>query len=158
MPWWDWDVLRRGSFSLDYVARRITFGPVPDSPSAVAFQANTPLLTVDLAIGSRTARLMVDTGAPRLTLFPNRMRSRLPGFLLKGATTMQTAGGMSQARDVELADVRLGPTEWRHVLALLVDVPTTSYQGLDGLLAPSSLAVKSFDFDLQRNRLSWKKE
>ena len=80
----------------------------------MAFQANTPLLTVDLAIGSRTARLMVDTGAPRLTLFPNRMRSRLPGFLLKGATTMQTAGGMSQARDVELADVRLGPTEWRH--------------------------------------------
>jgi predicted aspartyl protease len=151
------DVLMLGSFRVDYASRRMEFGPIVDAPSAVAFQAVSPLLTVDLAIGSSTARLVVDTGAPRLTLFPNRMQSRLPGFLLKGARTIQSPGGMSQVRDVELAAVRLGPTEWLHMPALLVDVPESSYQDLDGVLAPSCLAVKSIDFDFQRNRLSWRK-
>jgi predicted aspartyl protease len=151
------DVLRLSSFSVDYASRRITFGPVADSASTVDFQAVAPLLIVDLKIGSQIARLMVDTGAPRLTLFPDRMQSRLPGFLLKGARTAQSPGGMSQVRDVELAAIRLGPTEWLHVLAFLADVPASSFQDFDGVLAPSSLAVKSIDFDFQRNRLSWEK-
>jgi len=151
------DVLRLSSFRVDYAARRITFGSVADSPSTVAFQAVVPLLIVDLKIGSQIVRLMVDTGAPRLTLFPNRMQSRLPGFLLKGARTGQSPGGMSQLRDVELAACRLGPTEWRHVLAFLADVPAPSFLDFDGVLAPSSLAVKSMGFDFQRNRLSWEK-
>jgi predicted aspartyl protease len=151
------DVLRLSSFSVDYASRRITFGPVADSASAVAFQAVSPILTVDLAIGSHIARLMVDTGAARLTLFPNRMRSRLPGFLLKGARTAQGVGGVFQVRDVELAAVRLGPMEWLHVPALLVDVSASSYHDLDGVLSPSSLALRSIDFDFQRNRLSWKR-
>src|SRR2546428_7446867 len=74
------DVLTLGSFSVDYASRRITFGPVAESRFAVPLRATPPLLTVDLAIGNRIARLMVDTGAPRLTLFPNRMQLRLPGF------------------------------------------------------------------------------
>src|SRR5437899_1930068 len=82
-------------------------------------------------------------GAPRLTLFPNRMQSRLPGFLLKGVRTGQGTGGRSQLREVELAAVRLGPTEWRHVGALLVDVAASSFNDFDGVLAPSSLSVRS---------------
>ncbi len=150
------DVLRLSSFRVDYVSRCITFGPVEDSGSAVPFQSVSPLLTVDLAIGSRVARLMVDTGAPRLTLFPNRMQSRLPGFLLKGVRTGQGTGGRSQLREVELAAIRLGPTEWLHVGALLVDVAASSFNDFDGVLAPSSLSVRSLCFDFLRNRLGWK--
>lgn len=151
------DVLSRTSFSVDYVAKRITFGPVEDSVPAVPFRSVSPLLTIDVAIGNRAARLMVDTGAPRLTLFPNRMGARLPGFLLKGASAGQGVGGRSQLRDIELSAVSLGPTEWLHVGALLVDVAESAYDDFDGVLAPSSLSVRCLYFDFPGKRLGWKK-
>jgi predicted aspartyl protease len=150
------DVLRVSSFSFDYAARRMAFGPVEESTSAVPFQSVSPLLTVDLTVGRSVARVVVDTGAPRLTLFPNRMQSRLPGFLLKGATTAHGPGGTSQLRDVELASVRLGPTEWLRVPALLAEVSAPSFH-VDGVLGPRSLPVRRVSFDLVRNRLSWAK-
>ena len=115
------------------------------------------VLGLDVAIGSRTARLMVDTGAPRLTLFPNRMGARLPGFLLKGARAGQGVDGMSQLREIELAAVSLGPTEWLHVGALLVDAAESAYDDFDGVLAPSSLSVRCLYFDFPGKRLGWKK-
>ena len=151
------DVLSLTSFSVDYAAKRITFGPVEDSVSAVPFQSVSPLLTIDVAIGKRAARLMVDTGAPRLTLFPKRMGARLPGFLLKGASAGQGVGGMSQLREIELSAVSLGPTEWLHVGALLVDAAESAYDDFDGVLAPSSLSVRCLYFDFPGKRLGWKK-
>jgi len=99
----------------------------------------------------------VDTGAPRLTLFPNRMGARLPGFLLKGASAGQGVGGRSQLRAIELSAVSLGPTEWLHVGALLVDVAESAYDDFDGVLAPSSLPVRCLYFDFPGRRLGWKK-
>ena len=108
-------------------------------------------------MGSQRARVLVDTGAPKVTLFLNRMQSRLPGFRLKSGTTVQSAGGMSQVRDVELAAVRLGPTEWLRVPAFLLDAPGASSLDLDGVLGPPSLAVRCMRFDFVRNRLSWER-
>jgi predicted aspartyl protease len=150
------DVLRLSSFSLDYAARRIAFGPVEESAAAAPFQTVSPLLTVDLTVGRGLARVVVDTGAPRLTLFPNRMRSRLPGFLLKAATTALGPGGTTQVRDVELAAVSIGPTEWLRVPALLAEVSAPSFP-VDGVLGPRSLRIKVLGFDFRRSRLSWEK-
>jgi predicted aspartyl protease len=151
------DLLQLSSFRIDYKSRHISFGSLESSPSAVPFRTVFPLLSVDLGIGIHRARLMVDTGAPRLTLFPNRMRSRLPDLLVRNTKRAQGVGGLCELRDVELDTIRLGPTEWRHVPAFLMDADELSFAGLDGVLAPSSLAIRSIDFDFQHNRLSWDK-
>jgi hypothetical protein len=151
------DLLQLSSFRIDFKSRHISFGPLESSPAAVPFRTVFPLLSVDLGIGIHRARLMVDTGAPRLTLFPNRMRSRLPDLLVRGTKRAQGVGGLSELRDVELDTIRLGPTEWRHVPAFLMDVDEPSFANLDGVLAPLSLAIRSIDFDFQRNQLSWDK-
>jgi predicted aspartyl protease len=151
------DLLQLSSFRIDYKSRHISFGSLESSPSAVPFRTVFPLLSVDLGIGIHHAWLMVDTGAPRLTLFPNRMRSRLPDLLVRNTKIAQGVGGLSELRDVELDTIRLGPMEWRHVPAFLMDVDELSFANLDGVLAPLSLAITSIDFDFQRNRLSWDK-
>jgi predicted aspartyl protease len=150
------DLLGLSSFTLDYAARRIAFGAVEASAAAVPFRTVSPLLTVDVTVGRSEARVVVDTGAARLTLFPKRMGSRLPGFRLKGAVTAHGTGGASQLRDVEVAAVRLGPTEWLRVPALLAEASAPSFP-VDGVLGPRSLPVDRLGFDFVRNQLSWRK-
>ncbi len=151
------DLLQLSSFRIDFKSRHISFGSLESSPSAVPLRTVFPLLSVELGIGIHRAWLMVDTGPPRITLFPNRMRSRLRDLLVRGTKRAQGVGGLSELRDVELDTIRLGPTEWRHVPAFLMDADELSFANLDGVLAPSSLPIGSIDFDFQHNRLSWGK-
>jgi predicted aspartyl protease len=148
------DLLRLNSFAIDYRSRSIAIGPVMDSAPSVPFQSRSPFLSVDVTVEGRPVRLMVDTAASRLTLFPNRMQSRLPRFRMNGRRAIPNAIGLSNVRDVELIDVRLERTAWPG-RALLLEVPAESYQGLDGVLGALSLVLKRASFDFQRNRLGW---
>jgi predicted aspartyl protease len=148
------DLLRLASFEIDYRSRRIVFDPPEDLPQEVAFATTTPLLSVDAAIQGRPVRLMVDTAASTVVLFPNRMRSRLPRFRLRGQTMVGNAIGASSARQVDLSAVDLGRTRWPD-RALLVDVTAEAYQGFDGVLGALPQVLARVQFDFRRQRLAW---
>lgn len=148
------DLLRLANFEIDYRSQRIAFEPLESMPREVPFATTTPLLSVDVSIQGRLVRLMVDTGASRVVLFPNRMQSRLPRFRLRGQTVVSNALGTSLAREVDLGAVHLDRTPWPDG-ALLVDVTAEAYQGFDGALGAWPQALARVQFDFRRNRLAW---
>ncbi len=148
------DLLRLSSFAIDYRSRRVEIGPVADSAVSVPFQSRFPFLSVDVNVEGRSMRLMVDTAASRLTLFQNRLPSRLPRFQMRGQRAIPNAIGLSHVVDIELLDVRLERTAWPG-RALLLEVPAESYQGLEGVLGALSRALKRATFDFERNRFGW---
>ncbi len=148
------DLLRLANFEVDYRSRRIVFEPSEEMPQDLPFATVTPLLSVDVSIQGRPVRLMVDTGASTVVLFPNRMQSRLPRFQLRGQTVVPNLIGRSLARQVDLGAVDLGRTRWPD-RALLIDVTAEAYQGFDGVLGAWPRAVARVQFDFQRQRLGW---
>jgi predicted aspartyl protease len=148
------DVLRSSSFSIDYEARRMTFGPLAASSQAVPFQTISPLLTVTVHVEGQAMRLMVDTAARRLVLFDGRAQAKLPNLPWR-FTAIQSPAARSYVRELEIGRMRLGDAEWRQRPAFLMNVPAFADGDLDGILAPSGLCVKRLDFDFDRNLLGW---
>lgn len=151
------DLLRLGSFQIDYGSRRITFGPLPDSTDSISFRTLSPLLSVDATIQRRPVRLVVDTASSRLILFADQMGSRLPRFRYRGHTKVLSAFGTSSLHGIDVAEVRVGETAFPGHDTVLLDVATEPYGGLDGVLGALSQTVKRVGFDFERNRLQWEK-
>ena len=57
------DVLSRSSFSIDYKARQLTFGPLVAREPTARLEVTPPFLTVQLALAGEPVRLLVDTGS-----------------------------------------------------------------------------------------------
>ena len=148
------DLLRLQNFEIDYRSREIVFEPSEPISRDVPFSTVTPLLSVEALIQGRPVRLMVDTAASTVVLFPNRMRSRLPRFRLLGPAAVPNAVGMSLAREVDLGSVHLDRTPWP-ARALLVDVGAEAYQEFDGILGALPRALSRVQFDFRRGRLAW---
>jgi hypothetical protein len=106
------DVLRSSSFSINYEARRMTFGPPAASSQAVPFQTISPLLTVLVQVEDQPMRLMVDTAARKLVLFDGRAHAKLPNLPWR-FTAVQSPAARSYVRELEIGRMRLGDAEWR---------------------------------------------
>jgi len=151
------DLLRLGSFQIDYGSRRMTFGPLPDSTDSLSFQTLSPLLSVDATIQRRPVRLIVDTAGSRLILFSDHMGSRLPRFRYRGPAKVLSAFGTSSVHGIDLAGMLLGGTAFPGHDAVLLDGAAAPYAGLDGVLGALSQSLKRVGFDFERNRLQWEK-
>jgi predicted aspartyl protease len=148
------DVLRRASFQIDYRSHRLTFGSPPPARSSVPFQTSAPLLSVDVAIGDQPVRLIVDTAASRLTLFPERMRAAGPVAGHNGLDIVGLAG-RTRVDAVDLHQVRLGDTVFPTYAGAFLSGASGKYEGFDGILGGLSRAVRRVGFDFERGRLHW---
>jgi len=149
------DVLRRASFQIDYRSHRLTFGSPPSARSSVPFQTSAPLLSVDVAIGGQPVRLIVDTAASRLTLFPERMRAAGPLAGPGGGLDIVGLAGRTRVDAVALHHVQLGDTVFATYEGALLFGASGQYEGFDGILGGLSRAVRRVGFDFERGRLHW---
>lgn len=149
------DVLRASSFTIDYEAHQIIFGPVPPSSSSVSFETGPPFVTVRMEIEGEPVRLLVDTGASGLTLFRNEHDSfgQLPILRVQSSTNIS---GVLNREQVELPNARLGNLSRRKQTAYLVRPQKDIPQDFDGLMGIPALGVKQVAFDFEHGRLSWK--
>lgn len=150
------DVLARSSFSIDYVEKRLTFGPVVASERSMGLDINPPFITVKLALGGRPLRLLVDTGSNRLVLFERRVRDRLPVMEVRGELVLYHLSGSSRLHRVFLPSIDAGGSNVERVEAFLSDAPMDGYPpGIDGVLGLRVLAGIRAGFDFERNRLTF---
>ena len=151
------DVLSRSSFSIDYETHEVTFGPVAIHEPTVPLEFTPPFLTVQLMLGGRPVRLLVDTGSRRLVLFERRVHDRLPRLPVHGEQVVYHIAGNSHLHRVSLPPVDAGGTTVEHLEAFLSDAPVDSYPpGIDGVLGIRALASKYAGFDFERNRLGFR--
>ena len=141
------DALAPNSFQIDYVSRKLLFGPVRAPASAVAMMPGSHLAVVETEINSTPLHLAIDTGTPEIVLF----RNGLPGAInsLRPSETVQLSNvaGDSLAPEIQLTDFKIGREDLSGSTALLATVPNCCE--FQGLLGVSALRFKRVTFDFK---------
>ena len=143
------DVLSRSSFTVDYEARKLIWGPVEPLSYRLSCDPRFPYPTVRLEIGDRTLRVFVDTGAKELALFENRTGA-IPGSPVVREETRTTLAGPVVVKTVELHELTLGTTHWAQREGSLMKGSL-----FDGTLGPKWLGAKRISFDAELKVISW---
>lgn len=143
------DVLGGRNFTVDYAARRITFGRSSPGEAPIPLEARQGFVLVRLEVGGESLRLVVDTGARDLVLFQSRVRARLANVRILGGKSSSNLSGVVQLQQVELGRVRIGETDLGSRKAVVLDDAGQLPAGVDGLLGVRWLQASRVAFNLQ---------
>jgi predicted aspartyl protease len=86
------DILRLGSFSIDYSSRRIWFGDSGPAASALPLEPSPPYLIVKARLDDLPVHLMIDTGCEGIVLFANRLPEGLRRGYLPSSRALTVSG------------------------------------------------------------------
>jgi hypothetical protein len=150
------DVLRLSSFSIDYDARKIFFGPM-NTASGVPMISDPVCLSVQLVVGDNRLRLVVDTGAPALVLYEDRVLGRIGQLRIASEIDGSSMGGYVHAKRATLPRTRLGTTDLGRTVFLVKAPPANVLPGIDGYLGTDALKARRIDFNFETNTLAWKR-
>jgi hypothetical protein len=150
------DVLRLRSFSIDYDARKILFGPM-NTASGVPMISDPVCLSVQLVVGDGRLRLVVDTGAPALVLYEDRVLGRIGQLRIASEIDGSSMGGYVHAKRATLPRALLGTTDLGRTAFLVKAPPANVLPGIDGYLGTDALKARRIDFNFETNTLAWKR-
>jgi predicted aspartyl protease len=148
------DVLRRSSFTIDYRAREIVFGPVEGLPFSAPFDADAPVVTIRTRMQNHELRLVVDTGSPDVMLFESRM-SDSAGLQTLGTQETVNASGRLRLRKVWIPEVYLGQERIGGQAAFIVNDHKDAGDDFDGVLGMKAPQQSKVAFDFERRRFCW---
>jgi len=152
------DVLSRRSFAINYSSRRITFGSVQTMSSMIPFSCETPKGTVEVQLFHQSVHLLIDTGAPNVVLFGDRLPARLRRLPTNAAKLSRSSAATSfELREVPVSEALLGQTTVKPQAVFLTDGNVNFGQCLDGVAGPTSLGLKWIAFDFEHQRFAWKR-
>jgi hypothetical protein len=142
------NVLAHSSFRIDYGAKKVIFGPVDPLPSSVPFHLANGRLCVDLQVGSKPVRMLVDTGAEKVVL----LGSHVPWISHSDrARAFTNLGGSFALQEIRL-DLQLGDTLLNREPIYLSDrkMPVHSF---DGFL--STIQFQQIALDFEHGEFGW---
>jgi predicted aspartyl protease len=148
------DILRLGSFSIDYKSGRIRFGDSEPMASVVPVGHGQPYLILKARIDDFPVSLMIDTGCDDVVLFANR----LPKGFKKGYFTESRA--LTLAERAPLTQVGFGnlavATSPAHKVKLKIISTGSNDIGYDGIVGVQALRASRIRFNFGEMTVSWK--
>ena len=149
------DVLRSGSFVIDYHRQKIVFGPIAASAKAVRFETQIPYLSVKAKIAGQEVRLLIDSGTGGLLVYRNRLRTAPEQLHVDPNGSISTAaGGGTHVRwlstEVSLEKGNLGT---RNVA--IADVDSGPQDDFDGLFGFATMGFRKVSFDFENGLFGW---
>jgi predicted aspartyl protease len=149
------DFLSESPFTIDYEAKKITFGPIDPSLTPVHYEAHPGYALVELKIQQHSLRLLVDTGASDLVLFASAIQNCPEAIENVGTRTWSNMGGEMQVHQVQLKDAHLGALSWGTQDVFILPDGGDPPSGLSGLLGVASLKARRLAFDPEHEILAW---
>jgi predicted aspartyl protease len=150
------DLLRLSSFSIDYDAHKVFFGPI-DTPGGVPMSSDPICLSVQLLVGDSKLQLLVDSGAQALVLFEDKILDRVPQLRIEGELEGVSMGGFLHAKKAVLPRARLGTTTLDGTVFLVKAPSGNALSGIDGYLGTAALKAHRIDFNFETKTLVWKR-
>lgn len=145
------DVLAGLRYTIDYRRRQIFFGDGMSMPEELRHEAELPLTfrdglpIVEIAQGDSTLRLVADSGAGGLLLF-ERTGRELPDMRVDGGLVrVDSFQGTRTARSVVIDEIRIGPSTFQDMPAVLVTPDGSPAYRSDGLLPLHIFGRVTFD-------------
>jgi predicted aspartyl protease len=148
------DVLRKGSFTIDYRAKEMVFGAIENLTSSTPFVTDTPVVTISMRLRTRQLRVVIDTGAPDFMLFQSRV-PETTGLQLLGAENVADVSGGFQRRKVHMPEVYLGNESIGAQVAFVMDDQKDEGDIFDGILGFRELRFSKIALDFEHRRFWW---
>jgi hypothetical protein len=148
------DILRLGSFSIDYSSRRIWFGDSGPAASALPLEPSPPYLIVKARLDDLPVHLMIDTGCEGIVLFANR----LPEGLRRGYLPLSralTVSGEAPLTQLISGKLRIGSFPDYEVTFRVIATGHND-MGYDGIVGVSALQASRIQFNFDQMTVSWR--
>lgn len=150
------ELMRRTSLTIDYSERKIRFGPVRHSATALPFYGKLPIIPILLKVGNQRLRLLLDTGSGDIILYQSRVAASTRMKPSGEKSRIVFLGGKATLKQVRLQDVSMGNTSWKELPGYLLDV-RVGKSDPDGILGVVSLGITRLNLDFQANKVSWER-
>jgi predicted aspartyl protease len=149
------DVLGRGEFVIDYVAREIRFGATPAMRDSIPLQMEEGLAFVDATVNHAQVHLLLDTGAPSLVLFEQVAAS---GAKAAEPQSSSKSVGKPAHTPIQLSSFSLGAAEFGREHAFVVRNQRDAGHDFDGLMNPLALGISQVAVDVERGTMAFARE
>jgi hypothetical protein len=150
------DLLRLSSFSIDYDAHKVFFGPIVTT-GGVPMSSGPICLTVQVLVGGSKLQLLLDSGAPALVLYEDKIFDRVPQLRMEGELDGVSTGGLVHAKKAVLPRARLGTTDLNGTVFLVKAPSANVLSGIDGYLGTTVLKARRIDFNFETKTLAWRR-
>ena len=148
------DILRTGSFTIDYRRKKIVFGAIAASENAVRFETQEPLLTVKGTVEGRAVLLLVDSGTWGLLLYRNRLQTTPEQVHFDSNASISSPGGLTAVGWVR-GGVWLGKSSLGMRNVAIADTDADPQNDFDGLLGFSGMGFLKVSFDFENGLFGW---
>jgi Aspartyl protease len=153
-----WDLLRRGSFRLDFAKKCVVFGPTEQSEGRVApMKPDALFLTVQVDLNGQTMSMVADTGMLGTAFYEGSLHQMRETYKTQAYAIGRSIGGGVKSRSVLVPRLRLGTQDLDREVRLLQRPDSAALHGIAGYLGISALEPKEIAFDFERNELRWNK-
>jgi predicted aspartyl protease len=154
-----WDLLRRGSFRLDFARKRVIFGATEQQVEgrAAPMRCDALFLTVQVELNGRSMSMIADTGMLGTAFYEGSVQAMRETYKPQAYVIGRSIGGAVKSRTVIVPRLRLGTQDLDREVSLVERPDSDSLRGIAGYLGMSSLEAKVIAFDFERNQLRWNK-
>lgn len=153
-----WDLLKTGSFRLDFARKQVTFGATaPFRGSAVPLKPEALYLTVQADLDGRPVSMIADTGLSGTAFYEGAVENARESHDPLARSMGQSVGGAVKSRSVVVPRLRLGTQDLDREVQLVQRPSAQPLPAIAGYLGISSLDAKQIAFDFEHNELRWSK-
>lgn len=152
------DLLGKQSFSIDYRAKVLSFGPPAPVDGSIRFQlagGGSPYLLVPVKANGQWVRLLLDTGVKNVMLFRPQLSGALRELHAVRQDNVTNAGGNDTVQEVRLASVSRGGRDFSKTPAFVWNTASSAMRDFDGMLGPAAFGTTRLDFDFEHGSLYW---
>ena len=149
------DLLHLKNFSIDFVDKKVRFGPVETGRHSIPMSSDGVSLNVEAEANGRLIHLILDSGAPGPLMYEERLESRAVDYSVGQEDHCYRIGGILRLTRARVRRLQLGGNDIDHTVLLMHSPEKGVMDGIDGLLGLAALKARRINFDFATNTLSW---